>query len=85
MNNSASAGTVTITAIDNLGVAASQSVSFELAANGSKQMTAQDLENGNTAKGLTGKLGDGTGKWRLTIASSLDLSAQSLIRHPMVS
>jgi hypothetical protein len=82
VNNSASAGTVTITAIDNLGVAASQSVSFELAANGSKQMTAQDLENGNTAKGLTGKLGDGTGKWRLTIASSLDLSAQSLIRTP---
>jgi hypothetical protein len=82
VNNSASAGTVTITAIDNLGVAASQSVSFELAANGSKQMTAQDLENGNAAKGLTGKLGDGTGKWRLTIASSLDLSAQSLIRTP---
>ena len=82
VNNSATAGTVTIKAIDNLGVTAAKSVSFELAANGSKQMTAQDLENGNTAKGLTGKLGDGTGKWRLTIASSLDLSAQSLIRTP---
>ena len=79
VNNSSSAGKATITAVDNLGVAASGSVSFELAANGSKQMTAQDLENGNSVKGLTGKLGDGTGKWRLTIASSLDISAQSAV------
>jgi len=57
-------------------------VSFELGANGSKQMTAQDLENGNATKKLTGKLGDGAGKWRLTIASPLSLSAQSLIRTP---
>jgi hypothetical protein len=82
VNNHSTKGLVTITATDNLGVAASESVSFELAANGSKQMTAQDLENGNAAKGLTGKLGDGTGKWRLTIASSLDLFAQSLIGTP---
>jgi len=82
VNNSSDAGTVTITAIDNLGVTAAESVSFELGSNGSKQMTAQDLENGNAAKGLTGKLGDGTGKWRLTIASPLSVSAQSLIRTP---
>ena len=82
VNNSSDAGTVTITAIDNLGVTAAESVSFELGSNGSRQMTAQDLENGNAAKGLTGKLGDGTGKWRLTIAFPLSLSAQSLIRTP---
>ena len=82
VNDGSSAGTVTISAIDNLGVAAAESVSFNLGANSSKQMTAQDLENGNAAKGLTGKIGDGTGKWRLTIASSLDLSVQSLIRTP---
>ena len=82
VNNSSSAGTVVINAIDNLGNAALGTVSFDLVANSSKQMTSKDLENGNAAKGLTGKLGDGTGKWRLTIASSLELSTQSLIRTP---
>ena len=82
VNNSNSQGTVTISAIDDLGINAAEKVSFELGPNESKQMTAQDLENGNAAKGLTGKLGDGTGKWRLTIASSLDLATQSLIRTP---
>ncbi len=86
VNNSTSAGTVTITGVDDFGTAASETVSFELGVNESKQMTAQDLENGNSAKGLTGQLSDGlekyTGKWRLMIASSLDLSAQSLIRTP---
>jgi hypothetical protein len=82
VNNSSSAGTVTVTGTDNLGLSSSGAVSFELGANESKQMTAQDLENGNPSKGLSGKLGDGIGKWRLTIASALDLSAQSLIRTP---
>ena len=82
VNNSPRAGTVVITAIDNLGTAALETVSFDLVANSSKQMTSKDLEDGNIAKGLTGKLRDGTGKWRLSISSSLDLSAQSLIRTP---
>ena len=82
VNNSPSAGTVVITAIDNLGVPALGKVSFDLVANSSKQMTSKDLEDGNASKGLTGKFGDGTGKWRLTISSSLDLSSQSLIRTP---
>ena len=82
VNNDSAKGTVTISAIDNRGVKAAETVTFELAANSSKQMTAQDLENGNNAKGLNGKLGDGSGKWRLTIESSLDLSTQSLIRTP---
>jgi hypothetical protein len=82
VNNTSSAGPVTITGVDNLAVTGAETVTFELGANAAKQMTAQDLENGNSGKGLTGKLGDGNGKWRLTIASSLDLSAQSLVRTP---
>jgi len=82
VNNSSEDGTVTIAAIDNLGLTAPDTVRFDTKSNSSKQMTAKDLENGNFAKGLYGKLGDGAGKWRLIIESALDISAQSLIRTP---
>jgi len=36
---------------------------------GSRQLTSSDLQNGNTAKGLTGALGTPTGKWRPTVFS----------------
>jgi hypothetical protein len=82
VNNSSEDGTVTIAAVDDLGFTAPDTVRFDTKSNSSKQMTAQDLENGNIVKGLYGKLGDGAGKWRLIIESALDLSAQSLIRTP---
>ena len=73
VNTAANSGTVTITGIDDSGAASSGAVSFTLEANEAKQMTIQDLENGNINKGLSGSLGDGTGKWRLTVTSALDL------------
>ena len=45
-------------------------------------ITAQDLENGNSALGLSGSLGDGTGKWRLQINSDIELEVQSLLDTP---
>ena len=42
--------------------------------------TAQDLETG--AESLVGALGDGAGKWRLTIAASGRLHALSLLANP---
>ena len=80
VNTTENSGTVTITGIDDIGITSAGSVSFTLDANQAKQMTAQDLEKGNLGKGLIGSLGDGTGKWRLTVASSLDLKVMSLIR-----
>ena len=80
VNLSSESDSVTISAIDDNGTSASGSVSFTLAANESKQMTSQDLENGNISKGLIGSLGDGEGKWQLTVTSVLNLEVMSLIR-----
>ena len=80
VNTTANSGTVTIAGIDDSGAASAGSVSFTLTPNQAKQMTVQDLENGNLNKGLSGSLGDGTGKWRLTVTSVLDLKVMSLIR-----
>ena len=64
-----SGGEVLITGVDDAGHAGAGTVSFNLNAGQSIQLTADDLQNGNTAMGLTGALGTGTGKWRLTITS----------------
>jgi hypothetical protein len=83
VNNSNQAGSVTISATDDAGSAApGGDVTFTLASNGGTIIAAQDLENGNTALGLSGSLGDGTGKWRLSITSGLDLAVQSLLDTP---
>ena len=82
VNTTAVAGTVTITAIDDAGLEAPGTISFFLMANESKQINAQELEAGSAIKGLTGSLGNGTGKWRLVVASPLNLEVMSLIRTP---
>ncbi len=81
VNTNDVAGTVTINAVDDAGNI-STTITFELAAYQSKQLNAQDLEQGNAGKDLTGSLGDGTGKWRLTVSSTLELEVMSLIRTP---
>lgn len=81
-NVSAAAGLVTISGIDDAGVASPTDVDFNLDAYASIQLTAQDLEAGNAAKGLSGNLTNGTGKWQLTVDSTLTLAVASLIRTP---
>ncbi len=80
LNRSEDTGTVTMTGVDDAGVTSGGKITFTLGPNESKQMTAQDIENGNTGKGLTGNFDDGTGKWRITVTSTLDLKVMSLIR-----
>ena len=82
VNREASAGTVTISGIDDGGNAGATEITFLLGANDSQQMTSQDLENGNTSKGLVGAFGDGEGNWRLLIISTLNLDVMNLIRLP---
>ncbi len=82
VNLGTDSGTVTITGIDDAGITSTGTVTFSLVGFEAKQITAQDLENGNASKGLTGNLDDGTGKWRLTLTSSLDLRVISMIRTP---
>lgn len=62
-------GQVFITGVDDAGNPGVGTVSFNMNAGQSIQLTSSDLQNGNTAKGLTGALGTPTGKWRLTVTS----------------
>ena len=82
VNREATSGTVTISAIDDGGNAGASDITLSLAANDSQQMTSQDLENGNTSKGLVGAFGDGEGNWRITVNSTLNLDVMNLIRLP---
>jgi hypothetical protein len=81
VNTSDEVGTVTISGVDDTGsIAPGGDVQFDLGPSESKNMNAQDLEGGNTAKGLSGALGDGTGRWQLTVSSSLALQVMNLTR-----
>ena len=71
-NTGTTGGLVTITGKDDNGVAAAGSVSMMLGAGKSVQLTSTDLQNGNAAKGLTGALGTGTGKWILTVTGQIN-------------
>lgn len=64
-------GNVTIQGTDDAGNPGAGSVSFNLPAGQSVYLSSGDLENGNAAKGLTGALGAGTGKWRLNVFGAL--------------
>ena len=55
---------VAITGIDDQGIATSDAVRLTLPAHGARTLSAGQLESG---EGLTGALGDGTGKWRLVV------------------
>ena len=86
VNKSAATGLVTVSGIDDAGnPAPGGDLTFTLGPNEAKQFNSLDYENGNTGKGLTGALGDGVGKWRLSVASALALEVMSLIRTPMGS
>ena len=44
-----------------------------------RTLAASELESG---MGLTGALGDGTGKWRLRVGSDRDIRVMSLLESP---
>lgn len=82
INRENRASTVTLRGIDDAGQLSPDSASFVLAANASAQFNSPDLESGNTAKGLSGSLGHGTGNWRLLVSTDLELWTMGLIRTP---
>ncbi|HEX5755442.1 MAG TPA: S8 family serine peptidase [Arenimonas sp.] len=74
---------VTMTAFDDAGGGApGGEVMLSLSANSSLELSATDLESGNSSKGLVGAFGSGTGKWRLHVWSSASIKALSLLRDP---
>ena len=70
-NTGATSGLVSITGKDDAGMAAPGSISMTLGAGKSVQLNSSDIQNGNTAKGLTGSLGVGSGKWILTVTGQI--------------
>ena len=70
---------VRIEGIDDAGVSPGLPVALTVPAGGSREVSAAELESG---EGMRGKLGDGTGKWRLTVASEQPVLVMSLLSSP---
>ena len=78
INPGDTAASVTIGGLDDSGAEATGGeVTLTIAAAGAQTLTAQQLEAGDTA--LTGQLGAGTGKWRLTISSDQPLEVVNIV------
>ena len=78
INPGDAAASVTIAGRDDGGAAATGGeVTLTLVAGGAQTLTAQQLEAGDTA--ITGQLGAGTGKWRLTVSSDQPLQVVNIV------
>ena len=72
---------VSIAGVDDRGESPGSEVTTTIPAGASRTYTAAELESGD--EGLEGSLGDGEGKWRLTVESSQPLVVMSLLSDPM--
>ena len=79
VNRSASAGAVTVVALDD-SEADARRLTLSLDAGETVHFNSNDLELGNAAKGLTGSTGSGVGNWRLELTSDLELDVLAYIR-----
>ena len=70
---------VSVEGVDDAGASPGTTVKFDIPVGRSTTLTASDLESGT---GLEGALGDGTGKWRLTVTSDGPLVAMNLLSSP---
>ena len=81
INPGTSPAEIEITGRDDAGESApGGEVRLTLAAGESRTLTAQDLESGG--EGITGRLGEGTGKWQLSVSSNVAIDAVSLLQSP---
>ena len=78
INHSATAGEVWIEAFDDEGESYGP-LTMSLDAKQTAHFNSDDLENGNSAKGLTDCTGAGQGDWRLALTSELDIEVLSYI------
>ena len=78
INPGDAAASVAIAGRDDSGTAASGGeVTLTLAAGGARTLTAQQLEAGDP--GIEGRLGAGTGRWRLTVSSDRPLAVVNVV------
>ena len=77
VNLSNRSGTVSVRAYDDAGVL--RRTSFRIAASAVYHFNSGDLEDGSTAKGITG-IGNGTGNWHLLLDSDLAITVTAYLR-----
>ena len=80
INQGDEAAQVIVYGIDDEGTPGGDGVSLTLNAGESRTVAAWELESG--ADGLTGRLGDGSGKWQLMLTTDRPVVAMSLLRSP---
>ena len=80
VNAGDAAAQATLWGIDDRGIRSSGTVSVSVPAGSSRTLTAKDLEAG--ADRSQGRLGDGSGKWRLWVESEEPLVVMSLLSSP---
>ena len=78
INPGAGAARVTVSGVDDFGNPGEGSVGLTLAAGAARNLTTEQLEQGGS--GLSGRLGDGVGRWRLAVASDAQLQVMSLLK-----
>ena len=81
INRSRVAGTVGIIPVDESGSEYGP-LFFRVEAGGAVHLDADDIEFGNTGKGLRGSTGVGIGDWRLRFFSALDFEVLAFVRTP---
>ena len=80
VNPGTAAAQVTVTGHDDAGDAAPGTVRLTLPGGAARTLTAQQLEAGGA--GFDGSLGDGAGKWRLSVRSNVEIQVMSLLASP---
>ena len=78
INPGAEAAAVTIEGIDDDGASPGGAVRLTLAAGASRMVTAEELEMGDD-EGLSGSLGDGSGRWRLVVTADRPIEVMNLL------
>ena len=78
VNVGAASARVAITGTDDSGASPGGVVRVTIPAGATREFTASELETGK-ADGLSGELGDGSGQWRLAVASDGDVHVVSFV------
>ena len=81
LNPSATEAAVTIRGVDGTGATPGGEVRLTLGAGESREVTVAELEEG-TGTGLVGELGNGAGRWHLSIESNRRIGVMSLLSGP---
>ena len=71
---------VTIRGVDDQGTPAAGEVALTIPAGAARMLTATQLESGG--EGIESALGDGDGKWRLTVSAQRPIGVMSLLASP---